>query len=135
MNLSFLTPFRWLTSFCEQFYSHYQVCTAFLELFSFLCCLSYLITYNNATLNLYTHWATTKHNTIFLFAKIGHNYCPSLSPRKASPIPKIKTLKKCAFKQENMEMCRTSRLLKQLSCIESERTLWQFLVSVPAANV
>ena len=48
MNLSFLTPFRWLTSFCEQFYSHYQVCTAFLELFSFLCCLSYLITYNNA---------------------------------------------------------------------------------------
>lgn len=108
---------------------------AFLELFSFLCYLSYLITYNNVTLNLYTQQATTKHNAIYFLPKLLIITVPTSIQKEALPTPKIKILKNCAFKQENMEMCRISRLLKQLSCIESEHTLWQFSVSVPAANV
>jgi hypothetical protein len=34
-----------------------------------------------------------------------------------------------------MEMCGIWRLFRQLLYVESEHTLWQFLVSVPAENV
>lgn len=73
---------------------------------------------------------------LFFCAKVYDNYCPNLHPKKESPTPKANILtKNVHLNKKNMEMCKISRFLKQLLYIESEHTLWQFLVSVPAANV